>query len=125
MKKHKITSIYILITAAVVFYFLAGILLNPLIIWTSLPLYISYILVNSAIKSNSIKKLFSAYGFMLFSIIFSIFYHVTWFIDWQGTKTSSSTSALIFIWLPLYSILIGLVGYVIGQIAGTLYTRKA
>ena len=90
-----------------------------------MPLYISYLLINSAIKSNSTPGLLSAYGFMAFSIVFSIFYHITWYIDWQGTKTGSSTSALIFVWLPLYSLVPGFVGYVLGKWAGMLYERRA
>ncbi len=90
-----------------------------------MPLYISYLLINSAIKSNSTSRLLSAYGFMAFSIIFSIFYHITWYIDWQGTRTGSSTSALIFVWLPLYSLIPGFVGYMLGKFAGMLYQGQA
>ncbi len=125
MNKHKKASLFILITTAVVLYLLAGILLNPFILWTSLPLYISYLFINKAVKLHSISKLISAYGFMLFSVAFSVFYHITWYIDWQGTKTGSSTSALIFIWLPLYSVILGFIGYVLGKLAGRLYERKA
>ena len=125
MNKHKKISLSILIATAVALYFLAGISFNPLILWTSLPLYLSYLFVASASKSHSIQRLFSAYGFMLFGIAFSLFYHLTWYFDWQGTKTGSSTSALIFIWLPMYAVILGFVGYMLGHVVGKLYERKA
>lgn len=121
----KRTSAIFLIVMAVVFYFLEGILFNPLILWTTLPLYMSYAIINSAVKTNSAKKLFAGYGFIFVSVGFSLFYHVAWYFDWQGTKTSSSTSALIFIWLPIYAVIVGLIGYVVGILVGMVYEQKA
>ena len=105
-----------LVTSAAAFYFLADIPLNPLIVWTALPLYVSYYLINRAIDSDLPGSLLSAYGFMLFSIVFSLFYHLTWYLDWQGTRTGSSTSGLIFLFLPVYAIVIGFVGYLVGKL---------
>jgi hypothetical protein len=124
MNIHKKVTLIILCVTAGMMYYLAGIIFNPLIVWTALPLYLSYWFINSAVASNSDKKLFAGYGFMLFSVLFSIFYHFTWYLDWQGTKTSSSSSALIFIWLPLYSVVLGFVGYGIGTFTAMLYQRS-
>ena len=125
MNIHRRVSLNILIITAVILYFLADFLLNPFIVWTSLPLYISYFFINAAIKHESKKKLFAAYGFMTVSIIFSIFYHITWYIDWQQTRTGGSTSALIFVWLPIYSVVLGLAGYVVGNMTGSIIEKKS
>lgn len=123
MNKHKKFTFIILIISAVIFYYLAGIWLNPFIFWTALPLYISFVLINKATKTDSTKRLFSAYGFLIVSIGFSLFYHFTWYFDWQGTKTGSSTSALIFVWLPIYSVVLGFAGYFAGSLIGKFYSK--
>lgn len=123
MNIHRRVSINILAITAVILYVLADTLINPFIFWTCLPLYISYYLVNRATRIESMKNLLAAYGFMSVSIIFSIFYHITWHIDWQQTRTGSSTSALIFVWLPIYSVALGLIGYALGHLSALLLKK--
>ena len=124
MNKHKKIIIIVSIMTVIVFYFLSGIAINPLILWTSLPLYIGYALITHAIKLPSFKRLYASYGFIIVSITLSILYHLTWFFDWQGTKTSSSTSALIFIIFPVYTVILGFVGYALGLILGLWRDKK-
>jgi len=112
------TALYILIICAVMFYGLAGVLFNPFIIWTALPLYIAYFRLRAAIQLQSRLKYVGFLEFSLVSIGFSLFYHLPWFFDWWGTKTSSSTSALIFIFLPVYAVILGFVGLFIGWTIG-------
>jgi hypothetical protein len=123
MNSHRRVTLNILGITAVILYILADTLINPFIFWTCLPLYISYYFVNKAARDESVKKLFAAYGFMAVSIIFSIFYHITWYIDWQETRTGSSTSALIFVWLPIYSVILGFMGYALGHLTGILLKK--
>lgn len=124
MNKHKRIIIVASIITILIFYVLSGIALNPLILWTSLPLYISYFLIAHAIKPPSFKKLYASYGFIIVSITLGIIYHLTWFLDWQGTKTSSSTSALIFVIFPVYSVILGFVGYAFGLVIGSWHDNK-
>ncbi len=121
---HSKTEVYFFIACAIIFYALAGIAFNPLILWTALPLYLGYAFIKSATVSGSIVKCYSSYGFIIASVGFSLFYHLTWFFDWQGTKTGSSTSALIFIWLPIYAVVLGFIGQFIGKLVGNFCNRK-
>lgn len=118
----KDRNLIILSIVAISFYFLAGVLINPFIFWTSLPLYISYSYLKSSNTKKSINKSYGTFGFILLSLGFSYFYHFAWYFDWEGTKTSSSTSALIFIWFPIYAVILGYIGYLLGYILG--YVRK-
>ena len=112
------------IACAIVFYALAGIAVNPLIIWTALPLYISYVLTKSDRFSSSISGRYSSYGFNIASVGFSLFYHLAWFFDWQGTQTSSSTSAIIFIIMPIYAVVLGFGGLLVGGLIGRFQKSK-
>jgi len=104
-----------LLAVAASFYVLEGVLLNPFIVWTSLPLYVGYTIVSSGWKTGSGRKLSQGYGFLILSIAFSYLYHLAWYLDWDHTKTGSSTSALIFVWFPIYAVVIGYVGYFLGS----------
>jgi hypothetical protein len=37
--------------------------------------------------------------------------HAAWLFDWGGTATGSSTSGLIFLFLPLYALVMGAAFY--------------
>lgn len=107
--------IFILSINAVILYLLEGILFNPLFIWVLLPFYIGYSMVYKAWKINSKKKLWKGYNFLVASIGFSHFYHLLWFFDAEGTKTGGSTTALIFLWGPIWAVVLGYFGYFIGS----------
>jgi len=114
LSKKKI-FILILVINAFTLYILEGILFNPLFIWVLLPIYIGYTIVIKAWKMNSKKRLWEGYNFLIASIGFSYYYHFLWFFDLSGTKTGSSTSALIFLWGPIWAVLLGYIGYFIGS----------
>lgn len=100
-----------------IFYFLEGTLLNPLVLWVCLPLYIGYFIINGFWKKGLVTQLRKAYGFLIPSISFSYFYHIAWYFDLWQIKTGGSTSALIFIWFPIYAVILGFFGYLIGVLA--------
>lgn len=105
---------------AIVIYYLEGILINPFAIWNASPLLISYLLVSKSIEQDS-KLIFI--GFVLFTFIsltLSLLGHFAWHFDWQQTKTDSSTSAILFIFIPVYAIILGGVGYILGLFIGKL-----
>jgi len=111
-KKYYIVTLLVI---AISFNILAGDILNPLIIWDALPLYVGYAIFHKAFKAQCENKLYASIGFLIVSVGFSYFYHIAWFLDWEGTRTGGSTSALIFIWFPIYSVLIGSFGYFVGR----------
>jgi membrane protein DedA with SNARE-associated domain len=112
---NKRLVVLFLIINILILYFLEGVWINPMIIWISLPIIIGYTIVNKAWKIKSKKKLWEGIMFFLLSLGFSYFYHFTWFLDWQGTRTGSSTAALIFVWGPIWAVVFGYFGYFFGS----------
>jgi hypothetical protein len=78
------TALYILIICAVMFYGLAGVLFNPFIIWTALPLYIAYFRLRAAIQLQSRLKYVGFLGFS-WSVLASVC-----FIIWPGFSTGGA-----------------------------------
>jgi len=95
-------------------YGLAGIMFNPFILWVSLPFYIAYGIVSAGYKNGVKKQQFRGMGYLAVSLALTYLYHLTWFFDWDGTKTSSSSSAIIFFIFPIYIVLIAFIGYFLG-----------
>ena len=118
---HKNTVRVIVVALVIGLYVLEGIPINPLIVWTALPVYIGYSMLSKGWRTGSKKKIHQGYGYLFVSLCFSYFYHFAWFFDWEGTKTGGSTSALIFVWFPLYAIVLGYIGYFVGSITGDDY----
>ena len=100
-----------IIVLAVMYYGLAGILLNPLIVWTVLPLYFSWFQFEKVFKEQHFENVARYYGFLIASSGFSLLYHLAWFLDIGSMASGSSTSALIFIFFPIYAVVLGYVGY--------------
>lgn len=78
-------------------------------------MYIGYFIVIKAWKIKSRKKVWEGYNFLIVSIGFSYFYHLLWFFDIDGSKTGGSTSALLFLWGPIWAVFLGYIGYFIGS----------
>ena len=116
MEKRHFLLLLLLITS--VLYLLAGVLFNPLIIWVAGSLFFAYPIFSMGKKYKNQSLCYAAYGYILGWSGFSLFYHLAWFFDWGKTQTGSSTSALIFIWFPIYSIVIGVLFGVAGYIVG-------
>jgi hypothetical protein len=47
------------------------------------------------------------------------FVHIQWYFDINGAATASSTSALIFAVLPVYCLILGVIGYAFGYFASS------
>ncbi|MCT6699965.1 hypothetical protein [Rheinheimera sp. 4Y26] len=105
-------------------YFLEGILFNPLIIWTALPIYLAFFIFKSAAKAKLTQKIFAAYFYLLGSAGYSLYYHILWYFDIDGTKTAGSTSALIFIVFPVFAIVIGALSWLFGYFVGVVYESE-
>lgn len=49
--------------------------------------------------------------------------HAAWVFDWGGTQTESSTAGLLFLFSPIYSVLLGTVGWTVAR-AVESFVRK-
>lgn len=52
-------------------------------------------------------------AFAVVATLFMVWFHLSWLFDWGGARTSSSTSALAFIFMPLWA-------FILGAVAGAL-----
>ena len=105
---------YITLIVLAIFVFVSeGVAFNVFTVWNMLPLIISFVLYVNATTKGSTP--YGAYGFLIGSMLLSSLIHLAWFFDWGETKTGSSTSALIFIFIPIYSLIPGGIGYAIGK----------
>jgi len=110
MKKY---FFYIVLIALAIFIYIAeDVLFNPFAIWNMLPLIISFAIYRQETKTN----LYRAYGFLIGSMVLSGYIHMAWFFNWNDIKTGSSTAGLIFIFIPIYSLISGGIGYLIGRV---------
>ena len=64
------------------------------------PLFISYLILRKGLKAETFAGLYAGVGFAAGCLAGVMFVHLAWFFDWWGTKTGSSTSGLIFIFIP-------------------------
>ena len=101
------------------------IFINVFTVWNLVPVLEGYVLYRWAAKTNKASAYGGAIGFAMLGVGFTILAHAAWFFDWGQTKTGSSTSALIFIILPIYAAILGAVGYIVGWgITWIMYRRK-
>lgn len=113
---------YLIIASLAVFLVVAeGVGINLFTVWNLLPLAIAVVVYLLARKRG--KSLFGAYGFLLGSMLVSGLTHLAWMTDWNGTMSGSSTSALIFLFIPIYSVIAGLIGWLAGIGIGYRRTR--
>ena len=98
---------------AVFIYYAEGVTFNIFTVWNMLPVFISFAIYQSARRNN--KSFYGAYGFLIGSMLLSGYFHLAWIFDWGDSKTGSSTSGLIFIFIPIYSLITGVIGYAIGK----------
>ncbi len=108
-------ALVILWLSAGLFYVLADIRFNPFILWTALPLYASYGLLQQARKNPEKTPWLAAWLFLLFSVAFSLFYHWAWYTDWEQTRSGDSTSAVIFFIFPVWALVAGAIGWGLGK----------
>jgi ACR3 family arsenite efflux pump ArsB len=106
------------------FIVIAGGLTNPLSYWNCVPILTAYAITKNATKSAGFKRMAGAIGFCLASIGLTVLMHVLWLLDWNKIATGSSTSALVFVFLPVYSLLSGGVGYLIGYFLGRKFDHS-
>jgi len=81
------------------------------VLWNLVPVVIGGFLIRGAISCESSALLGGCVGYVLCGIGFVLFINFSWIFDWNTMKTGSSTSGLVFIFLPFYSLMFGAIGY--------------
>jgi hypothetical protein len=76
---------------------------NGFTYWNALPVVVAF----GVLAVFGLRP--AASTFAAVTIGFTELFHFAWFGDWGGTATSSSTSAILFVFIPFWSILFGLI----------------
>lgn len=95
---------------------------NPFAAWNALPVAIGCGVLVSALHS----RLAYVVGCAVFAVVATllvVLFHLAWLFDWGGTATSSSTSALAFIFVPLWAYIVAGATGTLAWGAGMLVTR--
>lgn len=99
---------------ALALYALAGVWLNPWFAWVASPLIVAWVVLWRTGAAGSRRAVVAATGFALACATLLLFVHFAWFLDLGRTNTGSSTSALIFVVLPVYAFFAGILGAAAG-----------
>jgi len=103
----KILFYIILLTLGYFIYFTEGVAINLFTLWNMLPLFIGLLIYVFASPYN-------AYSFLFGSMLLSGYLHLAWFFGW-GDIDSDSTSAVIFVLIPVFSLIAGGIGFTVGR----------
>ena len=109
----KIIQVIIGVTA-VASLFLENVTPSIMSLWVLSPLILIYIRTVVAGKKGQKRHITAIKGFLIPVIPLMWFVHIMWYFDIEGTATGSSTSSLIFAVLPVYCMILGVIGYAIG-----------
>jgi energy-coupling factor transporter transmembrane protein EcfT len=99
--------------------FLANVAPNIGTLWVLLPLVVIYMRAVIAGKKGKTRQIAGVKGFLVPVVPLMLFVHFQWYFDINDAATGSSTSALIFAVLPVYSLILGAVGYFIGYLVSS------
>jgi hypothetical protein len=84
--------------------------------WNCIPMLVALrVAVATRTRGNSLR--FACYGFALGAAGLSLFVHIMWAFDVGKIATGSSTSALVFLFLPFYA---GVCGLLVAVPAGII-----
>ena len=70
--------------------------------WNALPIVLGLGVLLAARRSH-LATIVGCATFAIAATLLVVLFHLAWFFDWGGTATSSSTSALAFIFVPFWA----------------------
>jgi len=81
-------------------------------LWNALPMLAGLGMLLAGRRSRS-RMPWGRTAFATVATLLMVWFHLSWLFDWGGARTGSSTSALAFIFMPLWA-------FVFGAVAGVL-----
>lgn len=78
---------------------------SPFAIWNALPVVTGFALLWTSRRARLANRIGAAI-FAVTATLFVTLFHLAWWLDWHGTATGSSTSALAFIFVPIWACLL-------------------
>ena len=88
--------------------------LNPFAYWNNAPILFAYFVLQETGKGEFEIPLAGTLTFSVFTVGLVVLAHMAWFFNWGSMTTGSSTSGLIFIFIPIYALIAGVVGLILG-----------
>ncbi|MBI4191948.1 MAG: hypothetical protein HY525_15585 [Betaproteobacteria bacterium] len=83
--------------------------LHWIALWNLLPLVLAALAILR--RAGAVQPSWSAIIFAGITTFVIALTHAAWIFDWGGTQTGSSTAGLIFLFSPIYSVLLGTVAW--------------
>lgn len=106
----NITALILCLSCAVVAFLVLG--FNYFALYQLLPIAVFYIFQITVFKKikRSDKAAFICYILaILILLLFPLIAQIMWYFDINSLASKSSTSGLLFVWLPIYAVLPGIV----------------
>lgn len=100
--------------APAIFVFVVEGFFNPFAYWNNAPILFAYFVFRYTGQGEFEIPLAGTLAFSILTVGIIVLAHMAWFFNWGNTATGSSTSGLIFIFIPIYALIAGLVGLLIG-----------
>lgn len=109
---------YIFALIAVLTFVAMGFDTHFFVFWNILPIIFSAFIYNQIAGSQVIKK--SSFHAVIAILLLHSFFHTVMYFDIGKSATGSSTSALAFIYIPIYAVAFGGIAYLISKLIVSL-----
>jgi len=110
---HNLITIGIFILPAIFVFSVEG-FLNPFAYWNTAPILLAWFILRDTDEGEFKIPLAGTLAFSILTVGFIVLIHMAWFFNWGDTATGSSTSGLIFIFIPIYALIAGVAGLLLG-----------
>ncbi len=112
-KSHNLIAVGLFILPAFFVFSVEG-YLNPFAYWNTAPILLAWFILRDTDKGEFEIPLAGTLTFSVLTVGFIVLIHMAWFFNWGDTATGSSTSGLIFIFIPIYALAVGVLGLLLG-----------
>jgi hypothetical protein len=93
-------------------------------LWNALPMLVGLGMLLAGHRSRRAMP-WGRVAFATVATLFMVWFHLSWLFDWGGARTGSSTSALAFIFMPLWAFILGAVAGALAWISQRLARLRA
>lgn len=93
-------------------------------LWNVSPIIACGLLLSLSKLDSSKPVFWGGIGFTITGGILTLLLHTAWLFNWGDFATGSSTSALTFIFIPIYAFIIGGICWLLGWYIGKYYINE-
>lgn len=118
MFSSRMSMNYIFELIAVLTFAAMGFDIHGFVFWNIVPIIVSALIYNKFIERPLINN--SGFHSVVAILLFHCFFHIVMYFDIGKSATGSSTSALAFIFIPIYAVAFGGIVYFISKLIFTV-----